>query len=350
MKHPLLLSSVFAFLSFALVCGVSSALGQETKPAASSATTPGSAAAAEKPRFPATLPGKGLEQHDFFYAGEAKTQDMFIVRQGKVSWEYHAKEKGEISDAVLLPNGSVVFAYQFGVSWIDANKKVLWNYPAPPQTEIHTAQPIGLNRVVFVRNGDPAKVFVANIETGKMDLEFELPVKNPKSTHGHFRHARLTDAGTLLVAHMDLQKVAEYDKTGKEIWSHSPHFPIWSASRLKNGNTLISGGKIVREVNPKGDTVWEFTSADVSEYRFDSIQIATRLSNGNTLINSWVNQWSGKIDPATAPVQAIEITPEKKIVWALRAWGDPIDLGPSTTLQLLDEPNPYEGAHFGDFK
>ena len=28
---------------------------------------------------------------------------------------------------------------------------------------------------------------------------------------------------------------------------------------------------------------------------------ATRLPNGNTVINHWVNQWSSKIDPATAP-------------------------------------------------
>ena len=42
--------------------------------------------AAEKPTFPSVLPGKGLAQHDFFYAGEAKTQDMYIVRKGKVAW------------------------------------------------------------------------------------------------------------------------------------------------------------------------------------------------------------------------------------------------------------------------
>jgi len=67
--------------------------------------------AAEKPNFPKVLPGKGLAQRDFFYAGEAKTQDMYIVRKGKVEWEFHdPKGKGEISDAVLLSNGSVLFA------------------------------------------------------------------------------------------------------------------------------------------------------------------------------------------------------------------------------------------------
>jgi hypothetical protein len=301
--------------------------------------------------FPSVLPGKGLGQHDFLYAGEAKSQDIYIVKKGKVAWEFHdPKGKGEISDAVLLSNGNVLFAHQYGITLVDRAKKVLWQYDAPAGTEIHTAQPIGKDRVVYVQNGDPAKVIVVNLVTGKNEREFVVPVKNPKSVHGHFRHARLTDAGTLLVAHMDLGKVVEYDSTGKEIWSHTPGIATWAAERLKSGNTMISGSKAVREVNSAGETVWEFTPADVPEYLFNSMQIAKRLPNGNTLINMWVNQWSAPIDPATAPVQALEVTPDKKVVWALRAWGKPVDLGPSTTIQLLDERSVPEAVHFGEFR
>jgi hypothetical protein len=103
-------------------------------------------------------------------------------------------------------------------------------------------------------------------------------------------------------------------------------------------------------VNARGEVVWAFNSADVPEYKFDSIQIATRLPNGNTLINTWFNQWSEKADPKSAPVQALEITPEKKVVWALRAWGDPVNLGPSTVIQLLDKPEVPEAVHFGEFR
>jgi hypothetical protein len=49
-------------------------------------------------------------------------------------------------------------------------------------------------------------------------------------------------------------------------------------------------------------------------------------------------------------VQALEVTPGKRVVWALRAWGNPVDLGPSTTIQLLDKPGVPEAVHFGDFK
>jgi hypothetical protein len=76
------------------------------------------------------------------------------------------------------------------------------------------------------------------------------------------------------------------------------------------------------------------------------MQIAKRLPNGNTLINTWFNQWSAEVNPDTAPVQALEVTPDKKIVWALRAWANP-NLGPSTTIQLLDETGVPEAVHFG---
>jgi hypothetical protein len=61
-----------------------------------------------------------------------------------------------------------------------------------------------------------------------------------------------------------------------------------------------------------------------------------RLPNGNTIINNWFNEWGDTLDLGNAPVQAIEVTPEKKVVWALRAWTPPADLGPSTTIQILD--------------
>ena len=253
---------------------------------------------------PAVLPGNGLAQHDFFYAGEQKQHHMFIVKKGQAAWSYiDDASKGEISDAVLLSNGNILFAHQFGVTLIAPDKKVLWNYDAPAGAEVHTAQPVGAKHVLFIQNGDPATLRVVNISTNRTVREFPLPTGNPKSVHGHFRHARLTAAGTILVAHMDNKKVAEYDSSGKEIWSYAIDSP-WSASRLPNGNTLV---------------------------------------------NNWVNVWNTTVDPSNGPVQALEFTPAKKLVWALRSWTSP-NLGPATTLQLLDTPAVPENVHFGDIR
>ena len=285
---------------------------------------------------PATLPGQGLAQHDFFYAGEAQQERMFIVRGGQIAWSYTHDGKGEISDAVMLANGNILFAHQFSITEITPGKKVAWRYDAPPNTEIHVVQPFGENSVMFVQNGNPARAVILNRRTSAIEHEFILPVKNPNSIHGQFRRARITPAGTLLVAHMDLGKVVEYDLNGKELWSiDAPG--VWSATPLKNGSVLIAGKTTVREVNRKKETVWQFTAADAPGYDLSNIQTATRLANGNTILNNWFNQWSGKVDPANAPVQALEVTPAKKIVWALRSWMPPTDLGPSTTIQILDQ-------------
>jgi outer membrane protein assembly factor BamB len=307
--------------------------------------------AAAKPMAPDILPGNGLLQHPFFYAGEwnypKPVQTIFIVRDGKIVWSYSIPSKvgadiSEFSDASLLSDGSVVYAAKTGAAKITADKKIVWSYTAPEGFEVHVIQPIGLDRIMYVQNGNPATLTVLNLATGKTETQFTLPTGAPTKTHGQFRRVRMTAAGTFLAAHMDNNKVVEYDNTGKAIWSIDVPSP-WAAVRLKNGNTLISSNKgFVHEVNPAGQTVWELTQKDVPDYKLFSLQEADRLANGNTLITNWCP--NGIKKPADWPksVQAIEVTPDKKVVWALQSWTDPADLGPATSLQLLDEPGKVE--------
>ena len=133
---------------------------------------------------------------------------------------------------------------------------------------------------------------VVNITTGAMEKQFPLATKQPPSTHGQFRHVRLTPQGTLLVAHMDLNKVVEYDADGHELWSFPASSP-WGVEQLANNNILITDRVGVREVTRHGDTVWSFTRADAPGYNFANLQQAWRLPNGNTVINNWANEWNG---------------------------------------------------------
>jgi len=331
--------------SILVAVGFASFAGAQDKPAASPP------AATEAVRLaPATLPGNGLAEHDFLYAGEGKDQRMYLIRNGAIVWSYaNPGAKGEISDAVLMANGNVLFAHQFGVTMISSEKKVVWNYDAPEGAEIHTAQPIGHDKVLFIQNGNPAFLRVINIVSGKTLTEFNLPVGNPQKVHPQFRHARITDSGTVLVAHLDMQKVSEYDAKGKEVWSYAIDGP-WSAARLKNGNTLIATSKkVIREVDSKGTTIWELKPDDLPDYRISNFQIATRLANGNTLLNNWANIKPAD-DRANGPVQALEVSRDKKIVWALRSWTGANDLGPATTIQILDQPAAPEKVHFGNIR
>jgi len=295
-------------------------------------------------------PATGLAQHDFMYAGESHDQRIFIVRKGKIAWSYDDPAgKGEISDAVMLSNGNILYTHQYGIVELTPDKVPIWSYIAPEGTEVHTAVPIGNDRVLYIQNGDYPVVRVVNIHTNKTEKEIKLAVKQPPSTHGQFRHARLTAQGTLLVAHMDLDKVVEYDSDGKELWSFPADRP-WGVTPLANGNVLITDKQGVREVNRRGDSVWSWTPADTPQFKFANLQQAWRLPNGNTVINNWVNEWNTEPPDMVGTVQAIEIAPDKRLVWSLSAWTEPAVLGPATTLQFLDDPHAAEDVHFGEIK
>ncbi|MDE6742234.1 MAG: hypothetical protein K2J58_07880, partial [Muribaculaceae bacterium] len=289
-----------------------------------------------------------LARHDFFYAGESKRPRMFIVKGGGIEWQHTASNrKGEISDAVLLTDGNILIAHQYGIAELTPDHKTVWSYDAPSGTEIHTIQPIGDDKVLFVQNGRPAKVVVMEIPTLRILKEFNLPVSEKGSVHGQFRNARLTSKGTLLVSNMGLGFVAEYNSDGKEIDRWNIPGP-WSATEVgKNGNLMVVGkGSIVKEIDRRGNVIWE---KNLSGYGVSSPQKAVRLKNGNLLVNNWYNEWNKTpMDTLNAPLQAIEITPEGELVWTLCAWKDP-DLGPSTTIQPLDQAINRKRMFFGEF-
>lgn len=281
-------------------------------------------------------PGKGLAQHPMLYAGEGYNV-VHLVNDGKVIWTYSTGPGGEIDDVWLLSNGHVLFARQRSVVEVTPEKQVVWHYDCPAGTEIHGAQPIGLDRVLMIRNGLPPKAIIVDKESGKTVEEHDVPIENltdPKTVHTQFRRIRLTANGTYLLPYLKLNKVVEYDRDFKEIWSCQITNP-WTATRLRNGNTLIvdEHDRLVREVNPKKETVWEFTPADLPpDITFRNTQTAERLDNGNTVIFSHTGGVKGP--DRLNLVQAIEVTPEKKIVWVLQDWKN---LGPGTTAQFLDQ-------------
>jgi hypothetical protein len=333
---------------FLLICSISFA----QLPVDSAAKSKSQRPAARAP-VPDILPGNGLAQHDFLYSGEwdtrKDTQTIFRVMRGKVVWTWsipikdHNGQLSEFSDIHQLSNGNVLYACKTGAAEVTQERKIVWIYECPAGTECHSAQPIGLDNVFLCQNGTPAKVFLINKKTGKIEMEHVVQTArpdDPKSVHGQFRNIRMTNTGTYLLAHLNMGKVIEYDKDWNIIWSvDAPS--AWLAIRLKNGNTLISGNQhgYVREVNPKGEIVWEINKDDLPGFSLYTVQGLNRLVNGNTVISNWCG--SLRKEDWDKVVQVIEVTHGKKVVWALHQWKDP-DLGPSSNIQLLDEKGKAE--------
>lgn len=288
---------------------------------------------------PANLPGNGLAQHPMLCVGE-NYDKMFLIKDGKIIWTYSTGKSYEYDDVWMLSNGNILFSRMEYVAEITPNKKVIWRYDCnsesgPKHTEIHTCQPIGLDKVMFVVNGIPAKLLIVNIKTGKVEVEHEIPHRSPVDPnwiHGQYRRARITANGNYLLSVFGMGYVAEFDKDFKEIWRRDCKLP-WSAIPLKNGNTLITNeaNSTTTEITTKGDTVWQFNAKNdlPLAYQFASApQTCTRLANGNTIFTS-----RGDND-GNGP-QMVEVTRDKKVVWVLQDWKN---LGPVTTVQILDDP------------
>lgn len=128
--------------------------------------TPAPAGSWVKGATPSNLPGKGLAQHPMLIVGE-NYDKIFLVNKGKVIWTYSTGTSYEYDDVWMLSNGNILFSRMEYVEEITPDKKVVWRYdcnskPGLTHTEIHTCQPIGLDKVMFVVNGLPAKLMVVN--------------------------------------------------------------------------------------------------------------------------------------------------------------------------------------------
>lgn len=308
------------------------------------------------PYAPETLPGKNLAEHDLLVYGEndqhRMEQTISMVRYGRVVWTYSIPrmehgEFQEIGDAYMLPNGNILFARQHGVTIVNPKQEIVWNFDAPKDenqttyfprnSEIHAVEPAGPDRVMFVINQTPkSKLMIVNTKTNAIEKTVELPTPK-EGVHLHFRRVHITPTGTILAAHLDEGKIAEYDMTGNELWSLPMRSP-WAVSRLANGNTLVAGngvdGTYLRELNTKHEVVWEYSKQDEKGIELMQMDDMIRLANGNTLVANWC----AFAPPADYPqtVQEIEVTPGKEIVWALRSWTPPNDLGTVSGVRLLD--------------
>ncbi len=230
---------------------------------------------------------------------------------GEPVWIY-----GEVKpiDAWALADGSVLAAYlpsprtgnKGGVRLIASDKKTLFD--APYDDEIMSCQPLA-NGHILINECKAGRVTEIDRQ-GHALRSFDVVAKG--LGHKTARLIRLTPQNTVLVGECYSHKIREYDLSGKVLkeWD----LPMaYSASRLANGNTLISGYKPAQlaEIDPAGQTVWTLTAADLpAELNIGSFCEATRLASGNTLVACA----SRASKPGPRAVY-LEVSPDKRVVW-----------------------------------
>ena len=247
--------------------------------------------------------------------GDYSTKTLAMVNEkGDVEWQVPIRN---IHDAAVLPNGNILYQTDWTeIVEMSPDQKVVWRYDARSngnegkRVEVHAFQRLPNGTTMIVESG-PARIIEVDSK-GQIQKQIALRVDHP-NPHTDTRLARKLDNGHYLVAHEGAnQVVREYDDQGKVVWEYKTGTKVYSAIRLKNGNTLIGtgDGHRVIEVNPAGTIVWSVEEKDLPGITLAWVTMVDRLVNGNTLI---VNCHGGEKNP-----QIIEVDTKKNVVWSFK--------------------------------
>lgn len=271
-------------------------------------------------------PGDGLNRYPMLYIGEGYNR-IFLINDDKIIWKYDTGPGWELDDLWMLKNGDILFTRMSWCGKVTPDKRLTWRYDCRQGEEIHSIQPIGDQEAIMLVNAFPARLVRFNHVTGVITWEKVINF-DTDHTHVQSRRFRITADSTLLVCHLGENKVVEYDFDLNIIRQFNVSKP-WAAIRLADGNTLITleDERRTIEVDANGNTVWEIRLDEIPEpYRLIDCQSVCRLQNGNTILCSRGNYGHYP--------QLVEITRDKKVVWAVNDWQN---LGPATSVQILSE-------------
>ena len=258
--------------------------------------------------LPATAaPAAGPIAHEIMVADSGLGKILKFSAEGKCVWQCDAPSTYDVQ---VLENGNILFPYTIkkkkvaGVKEVTPDKKVVWEYKTTG--EVFTCQRLADGNTMV---GECTNELLVEVDP-KGKVVKKIKVKAKKRGHGTMRIARKTPAGTYVVGHVGDGVVREYNASGKVIFEFDAPGPAYAATRLANGNTLISCKDDVIEVNPKGKTVWHLKASDIPEMGPKWMSGTQRLPNGNTVICNWLgHHQEGK------GVPIFEVTPDKKVVW-----------------------------------
>lgn len=217
---------------------------------------------------------------------------VFRMHDGKITWSHKAPDSNDIW---LLPSGNILFTTGKGVLEVTQDNDTVFRYNS--ESNIFACQRL--------RNGN---TFVAECNTGRM-LEISpegeivksvtiLPEGTADAGFAFMRNARRLDNGHFLVAHYAGEKVSEYDRDGREVWSVPVPGGVHSVARLFDGNTMVAvtdrnHNPRLMEFDRRGRCVWEFSNSDLPGEPLKFLGGFNLLPDGNILLTNWTGHENG---------------------------------------------------------
>jgi hypothetical protein len=138
-----------------------------------------------------------------------------------------------------------------------------------------------------------------------------LLTTNGKGFHLQVRNVHKLKNANILAAHGGEGAVREVDPQGKVVWEYTGVTNTGEAQRLSKNNTLICCGtkKRLIMVTPDEQIAWEFKAEDAPELNLAWVSSVQQLKNGNLLVGHFIRGQEGR------GAHAFEVAPDKKVVW-----------------------------------
>lgn len=248
-------------------------------------------------------------EHSFACTDYSQNKVFIINEKQEITWEYPATH---CNDIWVLPNGNLLFNNGNSVKEVTRSKQIVWEYKS--ESDIYACQRLS-NGNTFVGECSAARLLEIT-PSGTIAKSIRLLPDSVKANSAFMRNARKLDNGNYLVAHYGLDKVCEYNSSGKIVWevaiTGGPH----SVVRLPNGNTLVAcsdhnGDAGIVELNTQKQIVWQVRKDDLPGISLKFVTGFQRLPNGNTVITNWLGH-----NNFGTTAHAVEITRDKKVVWS----------------------------------
>ncbi len=247
------------------------------------------------------------------------------VADGRVEWSHPANTR----EGWVLPNGNVLLALSRGDGGPGgaaveiargkdgAADREVWRYDGT-QEEVNSIQKTAEGTYVLTEAGPNPRLLEIGAD-GKVKTEFPLGCQKANG-HMQTRMTRKQADGTYLAPHLFDFAIVRYDRSGKElarIGTRDPAAPAlntwpFTAITLADGGILagLTNGNRVVEFDRDGKIRWQIDTSEVDGAISDACGVQ-RLPSGNTMIASYHVGAHGE--------RLVEVSPEKKVVWAWRA-------------------------------
>lgn len=272
--------------------------------------------------------------HPFLCTDASGNKVALVSAEGKIEWEYECRHP---QDCWVLANGNFLFCHEGGALEMTRDKKVVWEYKAGPDTQVHACQPLPDGRVLLVENG-PCRIIEVD-RAGKIAKEIKL--RTPPAAiklHDQFRGTRKTKDGHYILCRKGEHLIEELDGNGKTLRTIPVPGDVHEALLLPNGHLLIALGEghKVEELDAGLKVVWELNQNDLPGNPLQLMTGFQRLPNGNTIFCNYLGH-----EQVAGQPHFFEITPDKKIVWQ---FADHEHFKTINQIQVLDVPgDPAKG-------